>query len=89
MSKIQAVNIVLKVKEKELYNALNKMNSLKSENETLKKILYENVDYKNNVEDKSKEINDKIQKYTNEKNILIKQLIVHKECLNERKKYNE
>ena len=86
-SKTQAVNIVLKVKEKELHNALNKMNVLKSENEALKKILYENVDYKNNIEDKSKEINDKIEKYTAEKNLLIKQLKEHKKCLDERKKY--
>jgi len=89
ISKTQAVNIVLKVKEKELHNALNKMNVLKSENEALKRILYENVDYKNIIEDKSKETNDKIQKYTNEKNLLIKQLKVHKECLDERMKYNE
>ena len=89
ISKTQAVNIVLKVKEKELHNALNKMNVLKSENEALKRILYENVDYKNNVEDKSKEINEKIQKYTTEKNLLIKQLKVHEECLDEQKKYNE
>jgi len=87
ISKTQAVNIVLKVKEKELHNALNKMNVLKSENEALKKILYENVDYKNNIEDKSKEINDKIEKYTAEKNLLIKQLKEHKKCLDERKKY--
>ena len=86
-SKTQAVNIVLKVKEKELHNALNKMNVLKSENDALKKILYENVDYKNNIEDKSKEINDKFEKYTNENNLLIKQLKEHKKCLDERKKY--
>ena len=89
ISKTQAVNIVLKVKEKELHNALNKMNVLKSENEALKKILYENVDYKNNIEDKSKEINDKIEKYINEKNLLIKQLKEHKKCLDERKKYSD
>ena len=89
ISKAQAVNIVLKVKEKELHNALNKLNALKSENEALKKILYENVDYKNNIEDKSKEINDKIEQYTNEKNLLIKQLKEHKKCLDERKKYND
>ena len=89
ISKTQAVSIVLKVKEKELHNALNKMNTLKSQNEALKKMLYENVYYKNNVEDKSKEINDKIQEYTTEKNVLLKQLKAHKECLDERKKYND
>ena len=90
-SKEQAVNIVLKVKEKELSNATNRMNALKTENESLKKILYENEDYNNNInlEDKTKEINDKIEKCNNEKNILIKQLKIHKKCTEEQKVYNE
>ena len=91
LSKEQAVNIVLKVKDKELSNATNKMNALKSENETLKKILYENEDYNNNInlEDKTKEINDKIEKCNNEKNILLKQLKIHKKCIEEQKEYND
>ena len=90
-SKSDPINIVLKVKDKELFNATNKMNILKSENEGLKKILYENEDYNNkiNMEDKVKEINDKIEKSTNEKNILIKQLKLHKKCIEEQQKYND
>ena len=89
ISKTEAVSIVLKVKEKEIQNALNRMNTLKSENEALKKIYSESVYYKNNVEDKSKEINDKIEQSTTEKNLLINQLKEHKKCLDERKKYND
>ena len=90
ISKSEAVDIVLIVKDKELSNATIKMNVLKSENEGLKKILYENEDYNNNInmEDKSKEINDKIEKCNNEKNLLLKQLKLHKKCIEEQKEYN-
>ena len=90
-SKLEAVDIVLKVKEKELSNATIRMNLLKSENDGLKKILYENEDYNNNInmEDKVKEINDKIEKYNNEKSLLLKQLKMHKKCIEEQKEYNE
>ena len=66
------------------------MNVLKSENEGLKKLLYENEDYNNNInmEDKSKEMNDRIEKCTTEKNLLQKQLKVHKKCLEEQNEYN-
>ena len=89
--KTRAVDIVLKVKDKELFNATNKMNILKSENEGLKKLLFENEDYNNNInmEDKTKEMNDKIVKFSEEKNSLIKQLKFHKKCLEEQKEYNE
>ena len=71
---LDAVEIVLKVKDKELSNATIKLNVLKSENEGLKKILYENEDYNNNInmEDKSKEMNEKIEKCNTEKNLLLK-----------------
>ena len=90
-TKLDAINIVLKVKDKELFNATNKMNVLKSENEGLKKLLYENEDYNNNInmEDKAKEMSDKIEKSTKEKNLLIKQLKSHKKCIEEQKSYNE
>ena len=90
-TKLDAINIVLKVKDKELFNATNKMNVLKSENEGLKKLLYENEDYNNNInmEDKAKEMNDKIEKSTTEKNLLMKQLKSHKKCIEEQKSYNE
>ena len=90
-NKLDAINIVLKVKEKELINATIKMNTLKSENEGLKKLLYESEDYSNgkNMEDKLKEMNDKIEKSTNEKNVLMKQLKLHKKCLEEQKIYRE
>ena len=90
-SKEQAINIVLNVKNKELSAALKKMKALKSENEVLKKLLYENEDYNNNIniEDKTKEINEKIEKYNDEKNILVKQLKIHKKCIEEQKEYND
>ena len=90
-TKLDAINIVLKVKDKELFNATNKMNVLKSENEGLKKLLYENEDYNNNInmEDKAKEMSDKIEKSTKEKNLLIKQLKSHKKCIEDQKSYNE
>ena len=85
-----AANIVLNVKEKELHNALTIMNALKEENEELKKILYENDDYNNNInmEDKSKAINSKIKECIKEKNDLMKQLKVHKKCIEEQSNYN-
>ena len=91
LSQKKAADIVLKVKEKELYNALNIMNALKSENEELKKILYENDDYNNNInmEDKSRAINEKIKELIKEKNDLEKQLKVHKKCIEEQNKYND
>ena len=89
--KPDAVDIVLKVKDKELSNATIKMNVLKIENDGLKKLLYENEDYNNNInmEDKAKEMNDKIQKCNNEKNLLIKQLKIHKKCIEEQAQYKE
>ena len=89
--KPDAVDIVLKVKDKELSNATIKMNVLKIENDGLKKLLYENEDYNNNInmEDKAKEMNEKIQKYSNEKNLLIKQLKIHKKCIDEQAQYKE
>ena len=89
--KPDAVDIVLKVKDKELSNATIKMNVLKIENDGLKKLLYENEDYNNNInmEDKAKEMNEKIQKYSNEKNLLIKQLKIHKKCIDEQTQYKE
>ena len=89
--KPDAVEIVLKVKDKELSNATIKMKVLKVENDGLKKILYENEDYNNNInmEDKAKEMNDKIQKCNNEKNLLLKQLKIHKKCIEEQTEYRE
>ena len=91
LSKKEAIDIVLKVKDKELSNATIKMNLLKSENDGLKKILYENEDYNNNInmEDKVKEMNDKIEKFNIEKSLLLKQLKLHKKCIEEQKEYNE
>ena len=91
LKKEKAVDIVLKVKDKELSNATNKMNILKYENEGLKKLLFENEDYNKNInmEDKTKEMSDKIEKCNDEKNSLIKQLKFHKKCLEEQKEYND
>ena len=67
------------------------MNVLKEENESLKKILYEDEDYNNNIvlEDKNKEIAEKIQNYNKEKYFLNKQLLEHDNCIEEQNLYNQ
>ena len=91
----EAVNIVLKVKEKELACALNKMNILKKQNDSLKKDLYKNNQFaiKMEISDNSKEKSEILKNLDNELNTLNKQLTDHIQCLEERQKmsneYNE
>ena len=91
----EAVNIVLKIKDRELNDAIQKMNSLKKENQNLKDELYKNDDYSKKVEivDTSKENEKKIKELNTELKILNKQLVEHKICIEEQsainKEYNE
>ena len=85
-SKFEAINIVIKIKEKAINNAIIKMNILKKENESLKKELYKNDDYSNNLglEDNSNENKKRLEQLKDEIKILTNQLDQHKKCLNER-----
>ena len=85
-SKLEAINIVIKIKEKAINNAIIKMNILKKENESLKKELYKNDDYSNNLglEDNSNENKKRLEQLKDEIKILSNQLEQHKKCLNER-----
>ena len=90
LSNDETVKIVLKIKEKELKNAVKRMNILKEENESLKNLLYEDEDYNNNLilEDKNKQIAEKIQNYIKEKFILNRKLLDHNNCIEEQNLYN-
>ena len=85
-SKNEAINIIMKIKEKAINVAINRMNVIKKENEILKKELYKNDDYTNKLglEDFSNENKKKIEKLNFEIKILNNQLEEHKKCLNER-----
>lgn len=87
-SKFEAINIVIKIKEKAINNALIKMNILKKENEILRKELYKNNDYSDNLglEDYTNENKKKLDKLKDEIRILNNQLDQHKKCINERNK---
>ena len=85
-SKKEAINIVLKIKEKAINVAINKMNMYKKENELLKKELYKNDDYTNKLglEDNSNENKKKLLKLNDELKILNSQLEEHQKCKYER-----
>jgi hypothetical protein len=85
-SKYEAINIVIKIKEKAINNALMKMNILKKENEILRKELYKNNDYSENLglEDNSNENRKRLEQLKDEIRILNNQLEQHKKCLKER-----
>ena len=86
----EAINIVLKIKERELNDAIQKMNSLKKENQLLKTDLYNNDNYSKKVEviDISKEYDEKIKELNIELKLLNKQLVEHKICIEEQNKIN-
>ena len=85
-SKLEAINIVIKIKEKAINNAIMKMNILKKENEILRKELYKNDDYSNNLglEDNSNENKKRLDQFKDEIKILNGQLEQHKKCIIER-----
>lgn len=80
----------LKIIDKEIYKSIKKMNYLKNENDNMKSILFKITESKEyiNLDNKKKQINNKIEYNINEKNILTKQLEYHnKICLQEQKEF--
>ena len=80
----------LKIKDKKIYESIKAMNYLKNENDNMKSILFRITESKEyiNLENKKKQINNKIEKCINENNILTKQLEYHnKICLQEQKEF--
>ena len=96
VSKNEAINNAIKMKDIALINVLNKMNSLKKENEELKKKIYQNENnyncsYNNNsnLEDSSQKNLEKIKFLQNEIKLLNKQLIEHNKCIEEQNVVNK
>ena len=96
ISKNEAINNALKLKDSILINVLNKMNSLKKENEDLKKKINQNknnfncsYNNKNNNEEFSQKNLEKIKFLQNEIKILNKQLIEHNKCIEEQNVVNK
>ena len=96
VSKNEAVNNGTKIKDSALANVINKMNTLKKENEELKKKIYQNENNYNyshisnlNYEDSSIKNNEKIKFLQNEIRLLNKQLIEHNRCIEEQNKVNK
>ena len=89
-SKKEAINIVLKIKDKAINMAINRMNFYKKENELLKKELYKNEDYtiKLGLVNYSNENKKKIELLNDEIKILNNQLEEHRKCINERNMLN-
>ena len=99
VSKNEAINNTIKIKDSALINVLNKMNLLKKENEELKKKIYQNessFNYSHNInsnyEDSSQKNIEKIKFLQNEIKLLNKQLIEHNKCIEDQnivnKEYN-
>ena len=96
ISKNEAINNALKIKDSILINVINKMNSLKKENEDLKKKISQNentfncsYNNKNNNEEFSQKNLEKIKFLQNEIKLLNKQLIEHNKCIEEQNTVNK
>ena len=96
VSKNEAINNAIKLKDSALINVINKMNLLKKENEELKKKIYQNESNYNcshnnnsNYEDSSQKNLEKIKFLQNEIKTLNKQLIEHNKCIEEQNKFNK
>ena len=96
VSKNEAISNAIKLKDSALINVLNKMNSLKKENEELKKKIYQNESNFNcshnnnsNYEDSSQKNLEKIKFLQNEIKILNKQLIEHNKCIEDQNTVNK
>ena len=96
VSKNEAINNAIKLKDSALINVINKMNSLKRENEELKKKIYQNesnynCSHNNNstYEDSSQKNLEKIKFLQNEIKTLNKQLIEHNKCIEDQNRVNK
>ena len=89
VSKNEFVNNGTKAKDSSLGNVINKMNTLKKENEELKRKIYQNDCSNPNHEDSSMKNNEKIKFLQNEIRLLNKQLLEHNRCIEEQNKFNK
>ena len=97
VSKNEAINNAIKNKDSMLTNVLNKMNSLKKENEELKKKIFLiennfNSNHNNNnsnYEDSTQKNLEKIKFLQTEKRLLDKQLLEHNKCIEEQNLINK
>ena len=96
VSKKEAINNALKLKDSALINVINKMNSLKKENEELKKKIHQNESNYNcshnnnsNYEESSQKNLEKIVFLQNEIKLLNKQLLEHNKCIEEQNMANK
>jgi len=89
VSKNEFVNNGIKAKDSSLINVINKMNTLKKENEELKRKIYQNDCSNSNHEDSSMKNNEKIKFLQNEIRLLNKQLLEHNRCIEEQNKFNK
>ena len=96
VSKNEAINNAIKIKDSALMNVINKMNLLKKENEELKKKIYQNESSFNcshvanpSYEDSSQKNMEKIKFLQNEIKMLNKQLIEHNRCIEEQNTVNK
>lgn len=88
--KVDPVDILLKVKDKELNNALTLIDMLSKDNDQMKSILYSSLDYYSKMEiiDNGKIKKDQLSKINKEIQLLTKQLEEHKTCKLITKDYN-
>ena len=96
VSKNEAINNAIKIKDSALVSVINKMNLLKKENEELKKKIYQNESSFNcshlanpSYEDSSQKNLEKIKFLQNEIKMLNKQLIEHSRCIEEQNTVNK
>ena len=89
-NKEEPINIILKIKEKQLNEALSQLETLRKKNEEMKLTLENsNNDYNQKIEliDLGKEKEEKISSLNFELKMLNKEMENHNKCLNEQKEY--
>ena len=92
VSKNEFMNNVIKTKDKELLAVIDKMNTLKKENEELKKKISQNENANinfNYIDSSSKKNFDKINFLQKEIKNLNKQLLEHNKCIEEQNNFNK
>ena len=91
ISKENPIDIVLRVKNKELNNALALIDVLSKDNAQMKKTIDQNGEYHSKLEliDTGRIKEDKIKKLKSEVDTLTKELESHKQCLKEKSEFVE
>ncbi len=87
--KEEPINIILKIKEKQLNEALAELESLRKKNDEMKTTLEKSNDYNQKLEliDDAKEKEEKLSSLNLELKMLNKEMENHNKCLNEQKEY--